>query len=283
MNKDKFVTNPEVIDFVAWAVNLLPSLEVNLNISRKGTGRAIGTNGPGVQGMFVGVDAITSAYQWLGRWKDADGNYTESCDWHSTKNSLNELSQWLRNNIQAGSSIEVIECCKQILIWGGDRNPAVGAGRFLGTLKDEIRNYLIDARSQLSLEVADLRELDGICEMNSMLTKVHALAADDGLPIYDSRVAGAFACLVEIYRQNMNTPWNQIPELLVFKAVDYADRRRVLGMNNLRSPVVDPGVITRATNPAAIETRSCDWASSKIRLGWIMEEIISVSEKKELF
>lgn len=40
-----------------------------------------------------------------------------------------------------------------------------------------------------------------IGRMNSTLAKVHALYATDGLPIYDSRVAGAVASLVELWER----------------------------------------------------------------------------------
>ncbi|PKI17968.1 hypothetical protein [Colwellia sp. 12G3] len=287
MNKSEFATTPEVVDFVEWSISFLPTLEVNLNISNKGTGRIKGMNklpstfGPGVKGTFVGMDAITNAYQWAGKWEDSEGNFTESCDWFSTRKSLNELSKWFRGNIQSASSTDVFNHCNQILIWGGDRNPAVGAGKFLLKLQGDIQHYLITTKNQLLLKTADISKLSEIFEMNAMLTKVHALASDDGLPIYDSRVAGAIACLIEIYRQNTNKPWNKLPDLLTFKAVDNAPRRRVIGMNHIQKQVIDPGRITRETTEAGKRKRSYDWASSKVRLGWLMEEIIHASELKK--
>ena len=115
----------------------------------------------------------------------------------------------------------------------------------------------------------------------TMLTKIHALASNDGLPIYDSRVAGAIACLIEIYRQSMHAPWDKLPEPLVFKAVDNAARRSVNGLRNLRHPAIDPGKITRQRGERGKKIRSDEWASCKIRLGWLLEEIVAKSLERE--
>jgi len=291
VNKEEFLDNPDVMAFGQWAASALPAISVQLRISNRGTGQVRGCNGdpttfgPGVSGRFVGIESITNAYQWLGRWVDAAGNNTDSCNWVSTHSSLRGLSQYLKDCIGNGALIEVQNCCSQILLWGGDRNPAVGAGRFINELDGNLINYLIASKQQYSLASANTDHTDSILEMNAMLTKIHALASDDGLPIYDSRVAAAIGCLVEIYRQSMNPPWFSLPDPLVFKSVDNSVRRRVTGMTGLPHPVLDPGRICRATTTKGKLVRSREWSSSKIRLGWLMEQIISesITNKKPLF
>src|SRR6185312_17000697 len=54
--------------------------------------------------------------------------------------------------------------------------------------------------------------------MGSMLSKVHALNAKDGLPIYDSRMAAAISALAETHRRDVLRSPN-MPTELSFPAV----------------------------------------------------------------
>lgn len=277
MDREEFLNNEDVVNFIAWAGEILPTIEVNLNISRRGTGRVNGELGPGVEGQYFGIDQIVNVYQWRGKWSGPDGS-VQSCDWHSTRESLNQLSVWLRETVETGTDDEIINCISAVLKWGGDRNPKVGATPFFTALPN-LREYLVNAQEVFTLAGADTENVDGIGEMNSMITKVHALASEDGLPIYDSRVAAAIGCLVEIYRRVMNPTWNQLPEVLAFKAVDDSPRRRVMGLTaavGVLEPnmFMDPGRITRGTTINARATRAREWSSSKIRLGWLLEAIV---------
>jgi hypothetical protein len=196
-----------------------PKLTVNLNISRKGTGCNGGACGPGVQGTFSGVEAVAGVYYWKSSWCDGTREVS-SGDWESTKKSIELLKKWLSCAIdrEKPSSDACLRASQAIVAWGGDRNPRVGAVRFLRGEGGNLANYLSRAKRVLSLSEASLDKLDGICEMNAMLTKVHALAAVDGLPIYDSRVAGAIGALVEMHRQDLKKPWQTIPSPLRFMA-----------------------------------------------------------------
>lgn len=59
-------------------------------------------------------------------------------------------------------------------------------------------------------------------EMNSMLTKVHAFFALDGLPIYNSRVAAAIATLIELWRTESGRIQQTLPDPLKFPALSKA-------------------------------------------------------------
>jgi hypothetical protein len=284
MNREQFLADTEVIKFVNWASVYLHSVQVDLNISRRGTGRALKTLGPGVRGQFVGVDQIVKAYHWRSSWTDPAHIVTESGDWPSTRRTLAALSAWLQREVAAGNCAGARSAAREVIQWGGDRKPEVGATRFLDNIPN-LPAYLMGAAGDLSLGNGDEGVTPNVAEMNAMLTKVHAMAANDGLPIYDSRVAATIASLVEIYRQNLTNPWTILPRTLHFMAVDRTPRRRTLGLevcSTWPTPVIDPGVITRETTVNAIRKRAEQWSSSKMRLGWLMEEIIGAARRRNV-
>lgn len=283
MNKQQFCGCPYVQEFISWAVKTLPSIKVKLKISRPGTGRVDGGLGPGIEGEFIGINEVVRAYHWRAAWKNLSGVTVSSDDWQTTQESLNQLRQWLQYEVKERNHKDALEATKSIIIWGGDRaykkNPPAGALPFLMSLED-LPNYLMSAGDALNLETADTGKLKPILRMNAMLTKVHALMSDDGLPIYDSRVAGAIGCLVEIFRQSSGNLFDRLPETLAFKATDPVDRRRVqyLGSGPSRcfDQVLDPGVMNRANH----EQCASEWASAKVRLGWLLSEIIKESDRQ---
>lgn len=287
MNRDEFLNDPDVIGFVRWAAGTLPNIQVNLNITRHGTGNADGALGPGVTGVFEGLDQIVNAYHWRAVWNNAAGDMMVSDDWYSSRGALNEMRAWIQEELNQASHEGVLSAATAIIEWGGDRshrrNPPAGALPFLEALQD-LPEYLICARETLRLDVADTNNLHQVLEMNSMLTKVHSLVANDGLPIYDSRVAASIGALVELYRQAVaqHRPCPRIPETLRFRSVDRNNRRRVLGLANnyQQNNVVDPGVIGRGRGQQQILNRANEWASAKIRLGWLLNAILSESDSR---
>lgn len=134
-------------------------------------------------------------------------------------------------------------------------------------LKDLHRNgrlvdYLASCQRGLQLAHADEGGLaPPVRMMNSMLTKVHALAADDGLPIYDSRVAVAIASLVELYRRERSCKWTRVPECLRFPSLDRA-REVTACFEQSLSHGSCAGRGPQTTGP---------WTGAKVRLGWILE------------
>ena len=96
-----------------------------------------------------------------------------------------------------------------------------------------------------------------------MLTKVHSLASNDGLPIYDSRVAAAIAVLVELWRRSEGLDTKPLPETLTFPSV-YGGR----SVLEVFSGAISPGVLT------GIPGQADQWASAKVRLGWLMQELL---------
>jgi hypothetical protein len=287
MNKELFLKCQHVRGFVDWALATLPHIQIDLDVSKAGSGRALNKLGPGVKGRFRGIDAVVNAYQWRSAYlyKNEVGSTCLSTDWDSTHKSLKKLGSWLRQEVMSKNREGVLLATQSIVIWGGDlahkKASPKGAMPFLNSL-DNLPQYLIDTQRALRLDTANLNSLSSIGRMNAMLTKVHALLSEDGLPIYDSRVAGAIGALVEMYRSSMIRPFEVIPETLVFKATDRKDRRRVCFLANAQNgmfrDVLDPGVINRAN----IDGCTREWSSSKIRLGWLLSAIIEQADRSDI-
>ena len=307
LTKSNFNKDPHVKGFVNWAADTLHELQVSLKVSRRGTGRVAGSIGPGVPAVesvgsspdaryqCTGIEKITKAYHWLSEWRyPTTHNVERSGDWTTTKCSLGKLGDLLRNELSSSkpNPTTCFEICKAILNWGGERAPERGARPFLEKhhASRTLCSYLNKCADTFNLAKADLSQLTDVKLMNAMLTKVHALAAVDGLPIYDTRVAGATGALVELYRRTKQL--GHIPTLLRFRATEHSQRinkassfrRRVKGMT-LPGPVVDPGVIPSVTAKLADKKqaeeliRAGEWSSCKIRLGWLMEAVLQNAEK----
>ncbi len=195
---------------------------------------------------------------------------TPSGDWPETKKHLGRLSTALKLALSAEDENTVMDTCRQILSWGGDRNPKVGASPFLESLhKDKaLTAYLVKAKRAFRLDEANTNAAHvPATRMNSMLTKVHALASDDGLPIYDSRVAAAIAALVELWRRKNGCQAVALPDELVFPAT--MSSRTV---QHLFGDAIAPGVMSYAPTKTAQTVR--EWSGAKIRLAWIMAKVL---------
>ncbi len=169
-----------------------------------------------------------------------------------------------------------MQVCAAILQWGGERNSNTGARHFLNEkLQNEsLADYLISAKESFHLQSADLENLGAIESVNSMLSKIYALASEDNLPIYDSRVAAAIASLVEIYRINEEVRWEAVPELLIFPTIytQNNQRRCITGLH--ANALVSESSVLYYGRPDT----SRRWASAKVRLGWIIQEVLDQSQ-----
>ncbi len=185
----------------------------------------------------------------------------------------------LSNDIMtAKNDAEALSVCEKILKWGGDRNPEVGATNFLRSQKN-VLEYLNAVKVDLALNTAIISPDDGLLSvmaMNSMLTKIHALNADDGLPIYDSRVAGAIATLVETWRHEDGRIEEPLPIELLFPEVGGGGFRRSVCARYPESR--KPGTLYYAAGNQSTDraTRTArKWASAKVRLGWLLSEFLA--------
>jgi hypothetical protein len=157
--------------------------------------------------------------------------------------------------------------CFDLLVWGGERNQARGPRPELETLAARLCDYLRDCDALMRLDTAVLAadgSLAGVPHFGSMWVKIYAVMT--GTPIYDSRVAGAIATLVEAWRIRTGTTHMPLPVELAFPAVANRQDRTV----HLRYPrAQDPGRLHYglATTPER-------WAGATVRLGWLIEDLL---------
>ena len=118
----------------------------------------------------------------------------------------------------------------------------------------QLQAYIGDIKGALDPAHADTNNLDRIKYMGSGFSKIYS-ALIPGLPIYDSRVACAFACLVEHYR-------------------------RYVGLSHV-PPQLDLGIPGGQGNPSG----RCDpsirydqkskYAKANLQFAWLMRELVA--------
>lgn len=267
MNREEYLADTEVASFVTWLAGMAGSLPVNLDIKKS-------ERVPhGVAKLVHGFDGVIASYIWKAEWTDDSEAPVQSLCWDSTARSLKRLGAKLKEALASESADVVVQTCHAIFEWGGDRNPGKGARPFLGAkhASGQLVNYLKAAQEAFRLSSGRLDKLGPIEKVNSMLTKVHALASNDGLPIYDSRVAAATACLVELFRFQTRRAWRQVPAELLFPTLDANQRRRLSGLHA-------DALISRDTRLFYDQPDStARWASAKLRLGWVAQEVLRQS------
>lgn len=241
MDLQQFLQDKDVENFADWMARCLPSLHVHLRIKLS---RFVPTQ---IDQQLVGIEAVLAHYVWRGNWTE-------------TKAEIARYRRDLHNALLARNQQKLLAVCAEIVRWGGDRNPNRGAMPFLRAQQD-LAGYLDVSSSALLLDSADTTQLGAVERMNSMLTKVHAFVAKDGLPIYDSRVAAAIAGLLECYRQSgANADWTEVPDALSFPAL--MTSRTVFDLN---AEAPDHGMMAYRTDV---------WASAKVRLGWLLRRVL---------
>lgn len=252
-----FSKDPDVLAFVNWFCSNHSRLKVNLKI--KSTRFVPG----GTKAKVTGFANVLDHYRWKSK-----GMTTG--DWQETISVLGTLSKELMSAVDAGNASGIREATRKILVWGGNRNWKVGAWPFISNMTDvALVQYLQRTRSILHLGSAHLPlpgGTDGILLMNAMLTKVHALNAGEGLPIYDSRVAAAMACLIELWRMQEGRQADALPSLLTFPATDPA---RTVTVMSSKAKV--PTMMSQCEAPSQA------WSECKVRLGWLIHLILEQS------
>jgi hypothetical protein len=258
MNKKNFIQDKDVCNFVEWLANQSLSIKIHLHIKKS---KYVPD---GVSACVEGFQQILNCYQWKST-NMITGNWQESLV------KLESLSQQLRNAVSTNEEQQALRACIDILNWGGDKDPRQGSRPFLVTkASNEILiEYLCNAARAMDLDNADTTRLASVNspveKMNSMLTKIHALLSEDGLPIYDSRVAAASAALVEKWRRDTKKNNEPLPNALRFPAT-----LRSRTVRHAFDTEHTPGVFNYL-NPKT----SGEWAAAKVRLAWLMQLVLN--------
>jgi hypothetical protein len=262
VNKQQYLAHSDVSSFIDWFIDFFPQLTIHLKVKSS----QFVPNG--INKIVYGGHTLINDYFWKTSWSDVNSKQViQSSDWLSTKLSIHKLKTSLVN---AKNDTDLLQACYGVLEWGGERNPNYGARPFLTqkAQQQQLKKYLTDCQQALCLQSANLSHLSVVTNMNAMLTKVHAFYNDDGLPIYDSRVAGAIAMLVEIFRSTYyaNKWLHVIPSVLEFPVADQV--RRI--PKNYKANAVAVPILT--TNNQHL------WVSAKVRLGWLIHGILAKLE-----
>jgi hypothetical protein len=260
MEKRQYLDRPHVRAFCNYLARWFDSGQVHLRL--KATRFVPG----GIDTECCGIAEILENYRWASSWTDSNGVEVASSCWKSTEKSLFGLRRQLSAAIKERKDTPVLEACRRVCEWGGDRSFLKGAMAFLSNLQGQgaVSNYLERCKNELALSSADLGKLQRApsIKMNSMLSKIHALLADDGLPIYDSRVAGAIGGLVELYLRAEKV--GRRPHELDFPAIQV----------HRSAASLIPGVVPKWVSYS--DSRS--WVDAKVRLGWILRAVVEPSE-----
>ncbi|NRC27335.1 hypothetical protein HB728_31465 [Pseudomonas aeruginosa] len=260
MEREKFLTQPDVEQFVRWLTNHLPTLQVHLKcLPSQFVPR-------GLDVQVQGIEAVQGQYQWKGNWA-------------TVKVRLDALRVALRSAVQAKDQDDTFSACAAILDWG---NVPSSKG-FLQELSQngQLVKYLTDRQPFLSpagtQKLSDLTK-QRFSRFNSGLTKVHALLDTDGSPIYDGRVGAAIAMLYHLYRGSSEA-----------RAAGQASHRMFGWGPGLDDPESDrirqirnPAMLGRGYNgtPQLLYQSPHIWAQRQLILGWIMRAVL---ERTTLF
>lgn len=259
LDREAFLAQPDVRDFIDWLCVNLPNLDVHLHFSPS---RFV----PGGLNRKVrGINQVLLQYRWANSWLDYQtGNLIQSDDFASTKLSLDLLRDRLQTALASGCQKTTFQACSSVLTWGGVR----GAFPFLHRLQEqgELINYLSNCGPLFSLtggqNLLDLNA-NSILRFDAGLTKIHAFADTTGSPIYDSRVGAAIAMLYALYRKTAK-----------------ADRQLDFASGSSRAMQIrDPGELgyTHAPQFYTTAVSAPRWAQCQLELGWIMRKMLTRS------
>jgi len=140
-----FLKDPDVSGFVLWLSAATETLKVSLNIPSSSKVPR------GVEGDFEGLPGVVAAYKWQSTVQVNDNEIEDAQNWQSTRSLLEALGERLKCAIKQGDDDETFGVCQDILQWGGNRNPNVGAQPFLNKLRENrtLANYLEKCQQDL--------------------------------------------------------------------------------------------------------------------------------------
>ena len=137
--------------------------------------------------------------------------------------------------------------------WGNINLPLDGWKRMRPS---DLAELIRDIKRKLNPADADMDDLRGFKYMRSGYSKIYA-ALIPGLPIYDSRVACALACLVRLYCRDSGR--SQVPPLL-----------------NLGIPPGRGNAGGRCSSPQIRGSQESKYARANLQFAWLMQGLAAV-------
>ncbi len=233
MRRTDYLSQPDVAGFVDWAGHLVHG-EWRLEHSWKG-------KGPRFQ-----CGTLYEAFQRY-RWPNSvngdtfAGTMQEFDGFRETFNSIGDIAT-------IDDQACFIRNARAILKWGNITLCLKDWGRMTPS---QLHAQICDIKVRLDPACADTEDLRQFKYMGSGYSKIYS-ALIPGLPIYDSRVACALACLVRLYRQDAGL--HRMPPLLD------------LGMPKGRGNVGG-----RCTMPAIRYGQKARYAKANLQFAWLMQ------------
>ena len=196
MKRADYLSQPEVTGFVYWAGHLVRG-EWGLQHGWKGKGPAFRCN------------TLYEAFQRY-RWPNSvhgEGPFETIERFAGFRQDFADMGT-IESADQRDSFVAK---AREIAVWGGIKNL-----RRLNEWKrmepEQLERHIADVKRKFDPATADTEALDGFRYMGSAFSKIYA-ALVPGLPIYDSRVACALACLVRLYCRDIGLS-SRVPPLL---------------------------------------------------------------------
>lgn len=262
MNKDEFLADKNVSDFSKFLAETLPSLRIHLKIKK--SAKVPG----GIDKSITGLPELLNNYRWNSGYTAKSGEKIVADDWLSTKSLLTGLSSGLKLACASGDEVEAQRVAAQILQWGGDRNKKVGATIDIKYLVSNNRliSYLQQTKAIFAGQSLEAKTLRQVRYTGSMWTKIYALNSDDGLPIYDSRVAMGMVGLVKLFCDQRNTDFGASENNLKFRVP--------AGTNWDRNKKID--ISSRGVSK--INKDDPVWSEDTLKLSWLMDDVLKCSD-----
>lgn len=261
MKKDEFLAEKSVSDFTWFLAETLPNLRVDLKIRK--SAKVPG----GVNTSVLGLPKVLNEYRWNSGYVAASGEKIVASDWRSTKHLLTELSLSLKLACASGNDEETQRVATQILQWGGDRNKKVGATIDIQNLVlcNQLASYLNETKAIFAGQTLEAELLRKVRYTGSMWTKIYALNSDDGLPIYDSRVAMGMVGLVNLFYKHRKFDSGGVEQFLTFSVPVGTNWDR-----NKKNGISLNG-ITKINKDDSV------WSKDTLKLSWIMDAVLNCS------
>lgn len=218
----------------------------------------------------TGVEQALARYAWPSTFVAPATDASLSCiagesyktyTWAETRQALVYLSSGLQDAVRQNDDEGVLRWSKAILDWGMGSRGTASYNYLAVKIKQQPARHLQEVQRLTSLDTARLDFLN-LSYMSSGLSKIYSLCSQEGLIIYDSRVAAAFCQSVNTFLREQGI--QEIHQELRFHR-DWADRR---------TPT-PPGPDKSVNHPGW--SWDWRWLSSQLRCTWILQAALTAA------
>lgn len=267
MNRQEYLQEVQVIEFVDWLRNILrqqPGFEFSHRYERLTKGKSAKTASWACSSVY---DAYTK-YEWKYHFTE-DGTKKSGTTYAESKATLDDFSRRLRVAVQENDDETCHKICLMILEWGGvlgsDKS---GNKKYINQMREGLSAYLEDSKIQFESEEITLtrrfRAVDNNSihiKMNAGFTKIYSLLCNEFI-IYDGRVGAALGLLVRLYCER-HQHIKSVPDSLAF----YYGKAKTASVN--RNPSSQEYKFGALSGSAPVHIRN------NLKANWLLKEVLS--------